>query len=120
MEGIKWVSYKGKDILTIDFGYAKSDQDVMTMLSEVDNIILGRPKGTVLYLNNMEKGHVSPGSMRYYKESGNKIKDHVRGWAIFGISPVKKMILDLLVKAGIVTTISFNTEEEAKNWLVNL
>jgi hypothetical protein len=120
MQGIKFVEHKGKEILIAEMSWAKSDQDVLLMLNEVDSIVLNRPKNTVLYLTNMDDGFVSPAAMRYYKDSASNISEHLRGWAFCGLSSIKKMILDLLQKASVVNATPFNSEKEAKDWLITL
>jgi uncharacterized membrane-anchored protein len=118
MEGILWKNHKGVEILYLEMSKAKSEAEVALMMNEVVKQILERPQGTVRYLTNMENGYVSPATMNHYKNGANKVNNHVKLWAMCGISPIKKMILDLLkTTIGIKVSI-FNTIEEAEEWLI--
>jgi hypothetical protein len=118
MEGIKWITYKGKEILFVDYGVTKSDEDVIKLIAEVGSTLTSRPQGSILYLTNMNGAHVSPSSMKYYKDGAAVAEKTVKAWGAYGLSAVKKMILDIMKKTiGMKTTV-FNTEEEAKDWIV--
>jgi hypothetical protein len=66
----------------------------------------------------MENGYISPGAMVFYKNAALKVNKHLKAWAMCGISPIKKMILNLLKQSIGINVFVLNSEEEAEEWLI--
>jgi hypothetical protein len=116
--GIKWITYKGKEILYLDIGVTKSNEDVKELLEEVVKIIQSRPKDSILYLTNMDGAYISAIAMQYYKDAGIEAAESVKAWAAFGLNNLKVLLLSELRRKYGITAQEFTSIDEAKNWLI--
>jgi hypothetical protein len=120
MERIKWIVYKSERIFSVDLSRTFSDKVIEDLLKEAVDIILNNPPKTILYLVNMQDAHLTPASMLMYKEAAKKVHTHLKGWAFYEMSLRKTIILDLLRQIIGLKAKVFETEEEAKEWLISI
>ncbi len=117
---IKWIDYKGKKILYVDFRRLSADQVLRQMRKSDDMARAARAK--VLYLGNIEDAGVSGdvmGELRQYAEG--TVRRKFEKLAVVGVAGAKKVSLDAfvsMVERSLVQVRSFATEAEGLEWLV--
>ena len=117
---IKWIDYKGKKILYVDFRRLSADQVLRQMRKSDDMARAARAK--VLYLGNIEDAGVSGdvmGELRQYAEG--TVRRKFEKLAVVGVAGAKKVSLDAfvsMVERSLVQVRSFATETEGLEWLV--
>lgn len=115
----KWVEQNGRQIFYQDFSnFFFNEKAVIDELREVQNIVLGQPKESVLVLSNFSNTEITANLMPILNESSSKTKAHVRKTAVLGITGVKRTLGDLLSRITGQQLMYFNTEAEAKEWLL--
>lgn len=115
----KWVEQNGKQIFYQDFSnFFFNEKAVIDELREVQNVVLGQPKESVLVLSNFSNTEITANLMPILNESSSKTKAHVRKTAVLGITGVKRTLGDLLSRITGQQLMYFNTEAEAKEWLL--
>jgi len=117
--GVKWIEYKGKSILYIDYRGAKGADDSIPILREAIEIER-RSGGNMLLLQNYEGTRANEEFLKEIKVLGKEVKDKVLKNAIVGFDPIKKVLMTgYMLFSGEKNIKTFNTEEEAKEWLVS-
>ncbi|MFH1459563.1 MAG: STAS/SEC14 domain-containing protein [Candidatus Omnitrophota bacterium] len=116
---IRWIVYKNKRILLVDLSgirgfkgegeqLAKAAADFVDKLREYELIELIDVRNS---FGDLE-------SVKTMKELSKKLKPHIKKSAIIGVSGIKKVILDAINSFAERKIKPFNTEEEAKEWLI--
>jgi hypothetical protein len=113
--GVKWMDYKGKQILYVDFRKLREEEVVETV--ELEAKMLAEATGQVLVLANVEGATVS--SLGRIKQVGKEgIKPRIAKSALVGVSGLKEILLRAYNSFTGSTARSFATETEALEWLV--
>lgn len=115
----KWIELNGKQIFYQDFSnYFFNEKAVIDELREVQIIVLSQPENSVLVLSNFLNTEITAALMPILNEASSKTKSHVHKTAVLGITGVKRTLGDLLSRITGQQLMYFNTELEAKEWLV--
>ena len=117
--GVKFIEYNGKEILYIDHRGAKNDIELLQILHkgiEIEKTL----KENSLALANFENTFLSYQVMEEMKKSGKHRKKVMKKLALVGISGMKVIFLRAYIEfTGQKNIKTFNTEEEAFDWLVS-
>ena len=115
---VKWIECKGKSILYIDYRGVVEHSDSISLLRTAVEIEKNS-NGNLLILQNFEKTFANDEYMAEVKKLGKDVKDKVSKNALVGITGVKKILLSTYIAiSGEKSIKTFNTEEEAKEWLI--
>lgn len=119
MAGIRKENYKGKEILVIDYNGCRSDKEMIDILYKAKDIIIKDNK-PYYQLTLLAEAFASPSYMKEVKKVAKEMPKIAINRAIVGInSNARKILLKaynlILGSNGVVP---FNTEEEAKEWLI--
>jgi hypothetical protein len=115
----KWIEYKGQKIFYQDFsGLFYNSEAVKKELSEVQEIVLAQPANSVLVLSDFRDTQIGSDLLSVLNEASARTKNHVRKTAVLGVTGVKRTLADLLTRLTGQPLMYFDTEEEAKEWLV--
>ena len=117
MEGYSVITYKNKEILYVDYRNTKSEQEMIDILESVCQFLLKENKQQLI-LTNISGVYALPGFMKKAKELGKKTKHLTPKEAIVGIVGPKKTLLMFYNLFTGVDIRPFDTEEEAKKYLV--
>lgn len=117
---IKWIEYKGKNILLCDYRGAKSDKDMIDHINQFADM-LRQQTGRTLSLSNYENTVISTAFMVEAKKLGTEVGLVKMGKsALLGVTGLKKIMLKSYnTITGQKDNRMFETEEEAKEWLVS-
>ena len=118
MSGISWIEFKGKKILHVKFsGFDMEEhQKVLDKIAEIFE-----KEMSVLILSDFNDSVITQALMQKLKEYGKKylMQNDVKN-AVLGVKDVKKILFSTyLFFTGDKNTKAFDTETEAKEWLVS-
>jgi hypothetical protein len=116
MVTIKEISKNDKDLFIIDYSNCKQDEMINGVV-ELTGKILEKNKPTMILSVFNERAYVTPGFMRTAEKANIELSHLLDKQAVVGLSPVKKMILkgfNILLRKNIR---SFNTVDEAMEFL---
>ncbi len=113
----KYIEHKGKKILFIDFRDKNGDENVPTLNAVAEEMKKWKGKG--LTLSDFRNSKASPAYMASIKQLGTEIfiPMTIKNAAI-GLNPVQKILLTAFNAFCKTDGRAFDTEEEAKEWLV--
>lgn len=110
------IKHKGKEILYVDYRNMKVEDILQTMDEATEYALeLNRP---MLRLSNMTDVFAVGDIVDKAKASGERTKHLTIKRAAVGITGAKKVLLNAFNRFTGSNTRAFNTEEEAKDWLV--
>jgi hypothetical protein len=113
-----WIEHKGKKIFYQDFSkHFYNAAAVKAELIEVQKIVLGEPKNSVLVLSDMRDTNVGGDLLPTMNAASAATKNHVRKTAVLGVSGMKRKLADLLTSLTGQSLKYFDDIESAKNWL---
>ncbi|MBI5839474.1 MAG: hypothetical protein HZB19_05175 [Chloroflexi bacterium] len=115
----RWIEYKGKKIFYQDFSdLFFNTQAVKQELVEVQSIVINEPNDSVLVMSNFQDTEIGSELMPILNAASKMTKDHVHKTAVLGVTGIKRTLGDLLSRLTGQPLMYFDTEEEAKEWLV--
>lgn len=116
MSRVDVVEYGGKEIIKADLSSAGVNEAVSVMRS-ASEVIKTKPRKSVLFLADVS-------DVSYSRETVSGIKDfsisnnpYIKATAVVGIDGVKQAILSTLRFISLHEIKTFDTENEAKDWL---
>lgn len=114
---VSYIYYKGKKILYADFTNQVGDQGISTLDDEAKAMEDWTEKG--LILNNFHNAKASPAFMAHAKKLGKEVFVRtVYKSAAIGLTGLQMVLLQAYNSFTKDKIIPFNTEEEAKEWLI--
>lgn len=114
---IKYVVYKGKRILYVDYRNKVGEQAIPILDEAAAEMRSWSQKG--LMLSDFRDAHASPEFMIHLKKIGEEVfAPNTIKLACLGITGVKKILLNAYNSFTKSTSVAFDTEEEAKEYLV--
>ncbi|MFO7889423.1 MAG: STAS/SEC14 domain-containing protein [bacterium] len=118
MERIKFIDHKGKEILLEDFSGLKPGEEFDKTLEEAKKTIHSQPASSVLALFDATDAYFNSdvmGKMKIFTKSNNP---YMKAVAVVGITGLLKIALITVTRFTGRDFKSFNTREEALEWLV--
>ncbi len=113
----KYINYKGKNILYIDFRDKNGDENLATLDAVAQEMKTWKEKG--LTLSDFRNSKASPAYMARIKELGNEIIiPMTMKNAAIGLTSIQKVLLTAFNAFCKTEGRAFDNEEEAKEWLV--
>jgi predicted ABC-type exoprotein transport system permease subunit len=118
MNSYSIITYKGKEIVYADYRKTQSEQEMIDIL-EATNLFIMDENIPRLVLTNITGVFVLPDFLKKAKELGKQTKHLTVKTAIVGITGPKKTLLRFYNLFTDMDMKPFDTEEEAKEYLVN-
>jgi hypothetical protein len=119
MTGVSKIEHKNQEILFINYEGTSSEEDMIAILKESQKIIIEDNK-EYLQLTNMKNAFATSGFMTEVKKVAKDTPKLAKKRAIVGVdSPARKILLktyNFILGSNAMKT--FDTIEEAKDWLV--
>ena len=115
----KWITHHGRRILYSDYThYSIDDFSAMNEeLKAVETEICGQPEGSVLLITDVTGSVASREAVELFKESAARSKKHVLKNAVIGITGLKKILFDAVVRFSGQNARTFDDFETGKDWL---
>lgn len=113
------IEYQGKKIFFIDFSFLKTLGEIKAVTEEAKKYLHAQPNGSVYTLTSVEETHFNTEIRDMFTEYMKSNKPYVKASAVLGVSGLKQILYNTMMKLTGRDTRSFSTMEEAKKWLVN-
>jgi len=117
-ERVKWIEYKGKDILDYDYTNLQGDEFVETIKVLTDHL-MNIGKEDILLLLDLTNSFTNKAVVNAFTEAGKRVRPVVKKTAVLGITGVKKVLLNVVNKLSSIDANPFSTKEDAKEWLIS-
>ena len=115
-ERLRRISYKGKEILLVDYRGLK-EPDLIALTNKHRDIVVSEGKES-LFVANYENTFGTPGYMLAAQEFTKATKPFIKRGAFLGINAQKASLLKGITYFLKVDFKSFNSEQEALDFLV--
>jgi hypothetical protein len=113
---IQFIQHKGKQILHLDFSAAKPD-DVIATIQGAKTVIGAQAPGSVRILTDVTDASFNSKVSEAMKDFVNHNKPFVLASAVVGVTGLKQIIYNAVVKFSGRNLVAFNTIDQAKDWL---
>lgn len=117
MERIRFFDHEGVQILFLDFSSCKADEAIQTIES-AKNIIRSQPENSLLVLTDVTDGRFNSEVSDAMKEFAKNNRPFVKASAIVGITGLKKIIFDSVIRFSRRRIHTFADHDSAKEWLL--
>lgn len=114
---IRFIEHASKKILLIDFSRC-SAAEILILLAEVQDKVTGSPHGSVLTLADFTDGHFDKAVVTRMKEVLVHDRPYVKRTAWVGTKSLPHVFYENAKSFSQRDLPSFETREEAMNWLV--
>ncbi|MGE5557070.1 MAG: hypothetical protein ACM3WV_00515 [Bacillota bacterium] len=122
MEGLSLITYKGKTIVYVDYsipGKLKSKEKTIALIQSGTDTFKKFPLRSVLAIINAESFFFDMDVVSVFRKSQNECEAYEKKVAVIGVSGLIKVAYNFIVGLTMNTKFRiFNTELEAKEWLV--
>jgi len=118
MERVKFIDYKGKKILLEDFSGLKPGEEFDKTLEEARKTIHSQPEHSVLALFDASDGYFDQDVMNKMKDFTKSNNPYMKAAAVVGITGLLKIALITVTKVAGRDFKTFNTRDQALEWLV--
>ncbi len=118
MERVKFIDHKGKRILHLDFTNARADE-VVHIIREAKGVIAKQPAQSIRTLTDVTDLKFNTDAAEAMKEFASHNKPYVAAAAVVGVTGLKKIIYNAVVKFSGRNLVAFDSIGQAKEWLVN-
>ncbi len=117
--GVNWITYGGKRILFIDYNGVKSEDDMLRILYEEVEILRKEVQRQLLLINVGNSYTTEKYKNEVQRLTKEIISHKTEKSAIVGLVGLKKIIFGTMIKLSGGHARTFDTETDAKNWLVS-
>jgi hypothetical protein len=116
--GVKFIEHLGKLILMIDLRRCEFE-DIVRIVKETKKLISVEPPASVLALTDVTGAHTSIMVSRVLKEFTTFNKPFIKASAVVGVVGILKVEFELVTKFTGRTFNLFETQDQAKEWLIS-
>ncbi|MDA8099007.1 MAG: hypothetical protein M0042_05220 [Nitrospiraceae bacterium] len=116
MERVKFIEHKGRRILHLDFTHARTDE-VLAIIREAKTVIAAQPPQSVRTLTDVTEIKFNTETADAMKQFVAHNKPFVTAAAVVGITGLKQIIYNAVVKFSGRNLVAFDSAGPAKDWL---
>lgn len=113
VDRVKFIDYKGRKILYLDFSDAMSEE-VLDTIEKIEEVITAQPEHSILLLSNAKNARFNLRVIEVLKDLTKKTRNYVKKGAVVGIEGLQAIIYDALVKFWKSMAPSLKEIEEAR------
>jgi hypothetical protein len=117
MERIQFIQHKGKQILHLNFTDAKADE-VIRIVQEATGVIAAQPPSSLRTLTDVTGMSFNAQASDAMKEFARHNKPYVTAAAVVGVTGLKQIIYNAVLKFSGRNLVAFDSSAKAKDWLV--
>jgi hypothetical protein len=118
MDRVHMIDYLNKKILFIDFSDLKSFNEIKDVTIKAQEYIHSQPSSSVYTLTTVEGTHFNSEIREMFTVYMKGNKPFVKASAVIGVSGLKQIMYNTLMKLTGRDTRSFSSLDQAKTWLV--
>ncbi len=116
MERIQFVEHNGRQLLHLNLSHAKA-QDVINLIREATPLIASRPERSIRTLTDVTGLTFNHEATEALKQFTKHNKPYVIAGAVVGVTGLKQIIYNSVLKFSGRNIVAFDTLDEARNWL---
>lgn len=113
---IKFIEYKGKRILHLDFTHARADE-VIQIIGKAKGVISAQPERSILTLTDVTDIQFNSAAADAMKQFAHHNKPYVSAAAVVGVTGLKQIIYNAVVRFTGRNLVAFDSSSQAKDWL---
>ncbi len=117
MERVEFIQHKGKQILHLNFTHAKPEEVVEASKAAI-GLIAKQPAKSLRTLTDVTNMNFNTASTQALKELAKHNAPYVIAGAVVGITGLKQIIYNAVIKFSGRNLVVFDTSDLAKEWLV--
>jgi hypothetical protein len=117
MSRVHIVTYKGKELIYLDFEGCRS-AELMPHIEEARSLIARRPAASALVLTNVKGTQLNREASQIMKDFATANKPYVKASCVIGIEGLTSIFFKAVQTVSGRNISSFDTINEAKEWLV--
>ena len=114
---MNWIEHEGKAILYEDYTNLQGPE-IADLVPLITQITLEENYKDILLLLDLRNSFANKDATDAFGESGKISKSLLKKTAALGITGLKKILLNAVNRISSVEARAFNSEEEAKEWLI--
>lgn len=118
MSKVEFIEHKGLKILLLDVSYSSNAEENIAAFDQAREIIFKEPPKSVRILTDVTKAHYTPQAVDAMKEFSKTVTPHIKASAAVGVSGIKRIVLQSLIKLSGRHIEVFEEREKALDWLV--
>ncbi len=118
MNRTQTLDYQGNKIFFIDFSNLKSLDEIKNLILDAQKYIHNCPLNSVYTLTSVQDTHFNNDITKIFTEYVKSNKPYIKCSAVVGISGLKLILYNTMMKVTGRDTRSFSDIEQAKSWLV--
>lgn len=119
MDEIKMMTYKDKEYFYVDYtGLMNSKEKIIRLIIESGEEYRKKPLKSVLALVNVGNARFDSEILRIFKENQDKSEPYEKRVAVIGLDTLKRIAYNFIAGSNKSFIRAFESEEEAKEWLV--
>jgi hypothetical protein len=111
------IDFQGKKFFYIDFSYLKSIEEIKTVIQDAQKYIHAQPGMSVYTLTSVEETHFNSEIKDLFTAYMKSNKPYVKSSAIVGVTGLKLVMYNGMMKMTGRDTRAFSTLDQAKSWL---
>lgn len=115
---IKFIEHKGKKILHLDFSNAHADE-VLQIIQAAKSVIAAQPAGSIRTLTDVTDIRFDKAATEAMKEFASHNKPYVTAAAVVGVTGLKQIIYNAVVKFSGRNLVAFDSGGQARDWLAD-
>ena len=116
MERIQFIQHKGKQLLNLDLANAKATE-VVRLVRDATPVIAAAQERSIRTLTDVTNMAFNVEATEALKQFTMHNKPYVLAGAVVGVTGLKKIIYNAVLKFSGRNIVAFDTLDEAKNWL---
>lgn len=117
MERVRFIKHKGKDVLIVDVSDSRNaEENIDVIVKARERIDVQAPK-SLLLLTNVTNAHYDPKAADAMKAYSKANTPFVKASAVVGVTGIKRVIYQAIVRMTGRHIATFDTVEQALDWL---
>jgi hypothetical protein len=116
---VQTINHLGKRIFLLDFSKLKTEDEIKSVIEESKSIIRQQALGTSICLANIDDMHFNNQIKDLFLDFVKGNKPYMKASAIVGVTGLKQILFNGIMKISGRDVKSFDNETKAKEWLVS-
>ena len=114
---LKWINYKGKEILFNDRNNLRNN-DIIDNVNYAIDFISKLGKKDILYLIDNTNTIITPEVKEVIRKAGKELSPFIKKTAVIGPNAPQKILINLLSRTTGMSIRIFDSLDECKEWLI--
>jgi hypothetical protein len=119
MKKTQIVIHQGKNVFYMDFSMLNSVEEISDVMNDAKEFIYKQPLSSIFALSNIDGMHFNNQIKDLFTEFVKNNKPYIKASAIVGITGLKQIVFNGLMRITGRDIKSFSTIEQAKSWLIS-